>query len=150
MANITNRASHSFPLSTNVAFRILQGVPIVAQGKQIRLASMRMQVRSLALLSGLRIWHCCELWCSRRHGSDPVLLWLWCKPKAAALICHSCGPKKQQKNKKQTEKTFLTWYLTTQNVVPGLAALVSPGSLMEMHSIRPYSKFFEWDSPPFK
>ena len=23
---------------------------------------MRMQVQSLALLSGLRIWHCCELW----------------------------------------------------------------------------------------
>ena len=22
-----------------------------------------MQVQSLALLSGLRIWHCCELWC---------------------------------------------------------------------------------------
>ena len=24
--------------------------------------SLRMQVGSLALLSGLRIWHCCELW----------------------------------------------------------------------------------------
>ena len=39
------------------------GVPVVAQWKQIRLLSMRMRVQSLALLSGLRIQHCCELWC---------------------------------------------------------------------------------------
>ena len=39
------------------------GVPIVAQWKQIRLVSMRMQVQSLALLSGLGILCCCELWC---------------------------------------------------------------------------------------
>ena len=28
-----------------------------------QLVSMRMQVRSRAQLSGLRIWRCCELWC---------------------------------------------------------------------------------------
>ena len=39
-----------------------RGLPLVAQQKQIRLLSMRIQARSLALLSGLRIWHCCELW----------------------------------------------------------------------------------------
>ena len=39
------------------------GVPIVAQRKRIWLASMRTQVRSLASLSGLRIWRCRELWC---------------------------------------------------------------------------------------
>ena len=39
------------------------GGPIMAQWKQIWLASMRMQVQSLALLSGLRIWRCHELWC---------------------------------------------------------------------------------------
>ena len=43
-------------------------------------------VQSLAPLSGLRIWHCCELWCSSRHGSDLALLWLWSGPAAAALI----------------------------------------------------------------
>ena len=37
------------------------------------LAFMRMQVRSPALLSRLRIQGCPELWC----GSYPVLLWLW-------------------------------------------------------------------------
>ena len=40
-----------------------EGVPIVAQWKQIRLGTMGLRVRSLALLSGLRIWHCHELWC---------------------------------------------------------------------------------------
>ena len=39
------------------------GVPVVAQRKQIWLVSMRMEVQSLALPSGLRIQHCCELWC---------------------------------------------------------------------------------------
>ena len=39
------------------------GVPIAAQRKRIWLASMRTQVRSLASLSGLRIWCCHELWC---------------------------------------------------------------------------------------
>ena len=35
----------------------------MAQQKQIGLATMRSQVRSLASLSGLRIWCCHELWC---------------------------------------------------------------------------------------
>ena len=38
-------------------------VPVVAQWKWIWLASMRMQVWSLALLSELRIQSCHELWC---------------------------------------------------------------------------------------
>ena len=39
------------------------GVPVMAQWKRIRLVSMRFQVRSLSLLSGLRIRHYRELWC---------------------------------------------------------------------------------------
>ena len=39
------------------------GVPVVVQWKQIRLASVRMRVRSLASTSGLGIWHCRELGC---------------------------------------------------------------------------------------
>ena len=35
----------------------------MVQQNQIRLGAMRLQVQSLALLSGLRIWHCRELWC---------------------------------------------------------------------------------------
>ena len=49
------------------------GVPIVAQGKWIWLVSMRMQVGSLASLSGLMIWYCYELWCrSQTHLGSGV------------------------------------------------------------------------------
>jgi len=39
------------------------GIPVVAQRKQVRLGTMRLQVQSLASLSGLRIRRCRELWC---------------------------------------------------------------------------------------
>ena len=45
-----------------------------------------MRVQSLASLSGLRIWHFCELCVGHRCGSDPALLWLWCWPAAVAPI----------------------------------------------------------------
>ena len=35
------------------------GVPVVVQPKQIQLGTMIFAVRSLALISGLRIWRCC-------------------------------------------------------------------------------------------
>ena len=47
---------------------------------------MRTQVRSLALLSGLRIQRCHELWCRLQLSSDPALVWLWRRPAAVALI----------------------------------------------------------------
>ena len=37
-------------------------VPVMAQWKRIQLGTMKLQVRSLALVSGLRVWCCCELW----------------------------------------------------------------------------------------
>ena len=40
-----------------------KGVPVMTQQKWIWLGAMRFRVRSLALLGGLRIQHCCELWC---------------------------------------------------------------------------------------
>ena len=45
---------------------------------------MRTQVRSLASFSGLRLAENCDV--GRRCGSDLVLLWLWCRPAATALI----------------------------------------------------------------
>ena len=45
-----------------------EGVPIVVQQKGIWLVSMRMQVWSLASLSGSRFWHCCELQCRSQMG----------------------------------------------------------------------------------
>ena len=52
------------------------GVPIVAQRKQTRLGTMRLWVSSLASLSGLRIQHCCELWCRSQMwlGSDVAVV----------------------------------------------------------------------------
>ena len=41
----------------------ITGVLLVLQWKRIWLGTMRFQVWSLASLSGLRIRHCCELWC---------------------------------------------------------------------------------------
>ena len=37
--------------------------PSWRSGQRIRLGTMRLRVRSLALLSGLMIRHCRELWC---------------------------------------------------------------------------------------
>ena len=64
--------------------------------------TLRLQVQSLALLSGLTIRCCRELWCrlqmqrrsdvavscgvGRRRGLDPVLLWLWQRLAATAPI----------------------------------------------------------------
>ena len=47
---------------TDLNVKCKAGVPNVAQWKRIWLAPMRMQVQSLALLSGLRIQHCRKLW----------------------------------------------------------------------------------------
>ena len=58
LTSIFRSTQHKRPLR-----RYRQGVPAVVQRRQIQLVSMRMWVQSLALLSGLRIWHCRELRC---------------------------------------------------------------------------------------
>ena len=70
---------------------------------------MRTQVRSLALLSGLRIWHCCELWYRSQtqlrsgvavagsYSSD------W-TPSLGISICHGCSSKKTKDKKKYLKK----------------------------------------------
>ena len=75
---------------------------------------MRIRVQPLPLLSGLRIWHCCELWCRSQTLLGSVLLWLWCRPAPIAPI----GPLawellyardmalKRQKKKKDLNRHF--------------------------------------------
>ena len=68
---------------------------------------MRWRVRSLALLSGLRILCCCGVGC--RRGSDPVLLWLWYRLVATAPIRPlawepPCAARATQENGKKTKK----------------------------------------------
>ena len=65
---------------------MLLGVLILAQQKQIRLGTMRLQVRSLASLNGLRTSIAVSSGVGHRCGSDPSLLWLWCRPAATAPI----------------------------------------------------------------
>ena len=74
-----------------------KGVPIVAQQKQIKLVSMRMLVRSLAPLGGLRIQHCCELQC-RTAAVAPI-------PHPACELPYAMGVVlKTNKNKNKKEK----------------------------------------------
>ena len=89
------------------------GVPIVAQRKQVHLGTMRFWVRSPALLSGLSIWRCHELWCRSQTqlrcciavavaqagscNSDST-------PSLGTSICHGCSPKRQKKKRKKKSK----------------------------------------------
>ena len=71
------------------------------------LNSVRMQVLSLASLSGLRIQYChsCSVGC--RRGSDLVLPWLWQKPQPQLQYdpqprtsrCRRCSFKEKEKRK---------------------------------------------------
>jgi len=85
--------------------KIFVRVSIMVQWKQIWLGTMRLQVWSLALLSGLRIGHCHELWCRsqtlfRSGVSVAVAKAGSCSsdltPSLGTSICHRCSPKKQQ------------------------------------------------------
>ena len=114
------------------------GVPVMAQGKGIWLASMRMQVGSLASLSGLRVKdpHCCELWCRSQTWLDPVLQWL-CRP----VTTGPTGPLAWEpsyalgaalKKKKKKLKWFLLWFSGDKpkisGLIPGLAQWVKDPS----------------------
>ena len=63
---------------------ILPGVPTVVQRKRIRLVYMRMQIRFLALFSGLGSSAAVSCGVGRRCGLD--LAWLWRRPAAVAPI----------------------------------------------------------------
>ena len=80
-----------------------QGVPVVAQSKLIRiqLGTMRLRVRSLASLSGLRIQHFYELWCRSQTwlGSRTTVAVVqagsWSShstPPLGTSICHGVRP----------------------------------------------------------
>ena len=78
---------------------------------------MRLWVRSLVSFTGLRIRRCRELWCRLQTGSDLVLLWLWCRPAAAAPIqpltwelpyAMGAALKRQKKTKKNPAKQKVT------------------------------------------
>ena len=61
-----------------------QGVPVVVQWKRIHLGTMRLHIRSLASLSGLRIGHCCEL-CCRSAATALIRPLAWKPPHAEGV-----------------------------------------------------------------
>src|SRR5512134_2112105 len=74
---------------------------------------MRLRVRSLPLLSGLRIWRCRELWCRLQtqlgsHVAVSVMQDGSCSsnstPSLGTSICHRCSPKKFKKKKKSNDQ----------------------------------------------
>ena len=93
-------------------------VPIVAQQLTNPTSTMRTQVQSLVSLSGLKgssIAVSCGV--GGRCSSDPMLLWLWCRPSAVApirplaweLSCWGVALKiqnKQTKTKQNQESLF--------------------------------------------
>ena len=75
---------------------------------------MRLQVQSLALLSGLRCGVAVSCGVGHRHGSGPALLWLWPRLVATAPIRplareppYAAGV--AQKNSKKTKKKKDCW-----------------------------------------
>ena len=86
--------------------------PLWPSRLRTRLVPRRRQTRSLALLSGLRVWHCRELQCRSqtqlRSGDAAAMVEAGSyssdsTPSLGMSICHDCIPKKQ-KNKKQKQK----------------------------------------------
>ena len=85
-------------------------------GKEPDTVSMRMWVQSLASLSGLRIWRCCELWCRPQmqlrsqvaaaavqasdHSSNMT-------PSLGTSICLRYGPKNSYLESSQKLSTFI-------------------------------------------
>ena len=78
---------------------------------------MRTQVQPLALLSGLRVRCCRELWGTSQRSSDLALLWLWLWPWCGLAVTVTfgplawdppyaigCGPEKTKKTKKKKKK----------------------------------------------
>ena len=86
------------------------GVPIVEQRKGIPLVIMRLRIRSLASLSGLRMRCCHELWC-RLAAVAPIRPLAWKPPYATGAT-----PKEEKKKKNPlcfTFSSFLHSPLTT-------------------------------------
>ena len=88
------------------------GVPITAQQKWTWLGTMRLWVWSLPSLSGLRIRHCCGLWC-RPAAIAPIWPLAWEPPCAAGAALKSKKKRKKKKKKKMR-------YLGSSSPVPVL------------------------------
>ena len=105
------------------------GVPIMVQRKQIQLGTMRMRIRYLASLSGLRIQRCRELWSRSQWSSDPAWLWLWRRLAATASIsplaweppyAMRASLRRDKKAKKKKKKKKNSYVLPSVVVLPSV------------------------------
>ena len=96
----------------------------MAERKRIQLGTMRLRVRSLASLGGLRILRCHELWCRSKMQLRSGVLWLWHKPAVVAPIrplawqfLYAAGADlKRQKDKKSKDTVHDFTEFTTEPV----------------------------------
>ena len=99
-----------------------------------------MQVQYLALLNGLSIWHCCELWCrsQMRLGSAIAVAMVWASscssnltPSLGTSIGRGCCPKKSKTNK-QTKQNKTK----TKNPKPKPKTKPKPGNFLWLRGLR--------------
>ena len=83
---------------------------------------MRLWVRSLISLSGLRIQRCCELWCRAKmwlgSGIAVNVVWADPTPSLGTSICRGCGPNKREKNKTK-QKLFPNIFIPQRFIPTG-------------------------------
>ena len=108
----------------------------MAQRKQIQLGTMRLRVRSLAhsVRHGSGVAVSCGV--GRRCGSEPELLWLWCRPAAIAPIGplawelpYAMGMALKSKKQNKTKNNFIC--LLVRNIVIPLPYTTHKNQLKE-------------------
>ena len=155
LQNISLTAKYTFKCTYNSPKDVPTNITKLNRSSRRSTAEMNLTrnhevvVHFLASLSGLRIWHCWELWLGRRWGSDPVLLWLWCRPEAVALI----GPPvwepsydtgvalKSKKTNKQKIKAFKIYPVTIMELSSKSISEVSR-KIFKSVETKQYSSFF--------
>ena len=95
----------------------------MAQWKQTQLLFMRMQVRSLALLSRLKIWRSCELW-GRLAATAPIQPLAWELPYAAGVALKRKKKRRNLHFKDEPSK------LTPKFLMSGAVFLAAPDSAL--------------------
>ena len=118
-------------------------VPVMAQQKWIWLVSVRMWVRSLGLAQWVK-----HPGINSIYGSNPMLLWLWSRPAAAALIrplpweppyATGSALKTKRKERKRERKEGSKRQAWCWEETPGTAPKLQVLTGSEPHTLLPYT-----------